>query len=256
MHQFTYDGTMAGLLTAVFEVYERKAAEAGIAKEGTAQPDAFAQRIPVMTDAVKARRVWAGLSRKLSPEALDQLWYCYLSELPGAEGNILAYVRYVFAEPGRKVEEDFGNAAVLWVAQTARRVWREKHRMEAFIRFEELGDGLYYAAIEPDFHVLPLIAPHFKSRYADQSWLIYDLRRKTGLHYDKGSEALTEVQLEWAEGGSGKPAAVALAPHEELYQALWKDYFKSTGIAARKNPQLHLRHVPLRYWKHLTEKKR
>lgn len=255
MLQLTYDGTMAGLLTAVFAIYERKAADAVIVKESAAIPDAFAQRIEVSTDAIKARRVWSGLSKKLSPDALDQIYYCYLSELPETEGHILAYIRYVFSNPGKKVEEDFGNASVLWVAQTARRVWREKHRMEAFIRFEELGDGLFYAAIEPDFHVLPLIAKHFRSRYADQSWLIYDLRRKQGLYYDKKSEALTEVQLEWAEGGSGKPSAEALAPNESLYQALWKDYFKSTGIASRKNPQLHLRHVPLRYWKHLTEKK-
>ncbi len=255
MLQLTYDGTMAGLLSAVFEVYERKAADAAIVKESHATPDAFAQRAPVTTNAIKARRVWIGLSKKLSPEALDQLWYCYLSELLEAEGHILAYIRYVFANPDKKIEEDFGNASVLWIAQTARRVWREKHRMEAFVRFEELGDGLFYAAIEPDFHVLPLIAKHFKSRYADQSWLIYDLRRKQGLHYNKDSELLTEVQLEWAEGGSGKPATDAFAPHEELYQALWKDYFKSTGIPARKNPQLHLRHVPLRYWKYLTEKK-
>jgi probable DNA metabolism protein len=254
MLQLVYDGTMAGLLSAVFEVYERKAAAATIVKSTAAVADAFAQRVEVVTDAIKARRVWKGLAGKLSQEALGQLYYCHLSELPETEAHILAYVRYVFDTSGQRVEEDFGNASVLWVSQTARKVWREKHRMEAFIRFQELGDGLFYAAMEPDYDVLPLLTCHFKSRYADQDWLIYDIRRKRGLHYSKSTEAVTEVQLEWIEGSNHIPSGDALAPHEDLYQALWKDYFKSTSIAARNNPKLHLRHMPLRYWKHLTEK--
>lgn len=256
MYQFIYDGSMAGFLTAIFDAFERKARQdAVIVRYDSGCRDVFAQPVAVGTDAIKARRVWKGLSQKLSPEALDQLYYCHLSELEQTEGQLLTYIRYVFEQPERKVEVDFGHPAVLWVAQTARKVWREKHRMEAFIRFQELGDGLYYAAIEPDYNVLPLLARHFSSRYADQDWLIYDLKRKQGLHYSKASATLSEVQLEWSEGNSGQPGKEALAEQEELYQVLWKDYFKSTGIPARKNPKLHLRHMPLRYWKYLTEKK-
>lgn len=143
---------------------------------------------------------------------------------------------------------------MLWIAQTARRVWREKHRMEAFVRFQELGDGMYYAVIEPDFDVLPLIAKHFRSRYADQRWLIYDARRKKGLHYDPVSEQLSDVDIELREGSRGSPEKEMLSQSEAGYQQLWKDYFKSTGIDARKNPVLHLKHVPHRYWKNLIEK--
>lgn len=255
MLQLVYDGTMAGLLTAVFEAYERRAADdAIIAPNTSAQPDAFAQPIEVVTDAVKSRRVWQGLAGKLSPDALDQLYYCYLSGLPGIEGIMLQYIRYAFSSTG-SIEEDFGHPAVLHIAKTAKRVWREKHRMEAFVRFNEIKGDLFYAFIEPDFNVLPLIAPHFRSRYADQSWLIYDGIRKYGLHYNKESESLEEVYLEWNDTSTpGKPTQDAMAPGEELYQQLWKDYFKSTGIASRANPRLHLRHIPHRYWRHLTEK--
>jgi probable DNA metabolism protein len=255
MLQLLYDGSMAGLLTAVFEAYERRAQEdATISPQLTAVPDAFAEKVEVVTDALKARRVWKGLGRHLSREALDQIYYCYLSEQPDAERHILSYINYAFAASGRKVEEDYGHASVLWVTQTARKVWREKHRMEAFVRFQELGDTLFYASIEPDYNVLPLIAKHFKSRYADQSWLIYDLRRKQGLHYDKLTEVLSEISLEQDSPGDMSPSPRMLAAHEQVYQALWQDYFKSTGIPARINPKLHLRHMPLRYWKHLTEK--
>jgi hypothetical protein len=34
--------------------------------------------------------------------------------------------------------------------------------MEAFIRFEQLKDGIYFAKIDPDFDVLTLIIRHLK----------------------------------------------------------------------------------------------
>lgn len=255
MSQIVYDGGMAGLLSAIFEAYERREQTTARIRPVTGfVPDVFATRVDVATDFQKARRVWKGLQRDLSPESLDHIWSCFLSEMPEREDQILAFIRYVFDNPGRPVDQDFGHPAVLWISQTARRVWREKHRMEAFVRFQELGDGLYYAVIDPDFDVLPLIAKHFRSRYADQRWLIYDSRRRKGLHYDPVTEHLSDVALEVREGSQGQPDDSALSETEGWYQELWKDYFKSTGIEARKNPVLHLRHVPHRYWKNLIEK--
>ena len=56
--------------------------------------------------------------------------------------------------------------------------------MEAFVRFKKTTDGLFLSLVRPDFNVLPLIQPHFKRRYQDQRWLIYDEQRKYGLYYD------------------------------------------------------------------------
>ncbi len=251
MVQLLYDGTMAGFLSAIFEAYDRKAENSAILVKAThASPDAFAQIIYIQTDVLKARRVWTGLAKKLSPGALESFYHCWLSEQPGIESTMLAYARYAFAS-SRSVEEDYGDKAVLEVAQTARKVWREKHRMEAFVRFRLLKDGIFFAAIEPDYDVLPIILPHFRNRYADQSWLIYDLRRKRGIYYNKDAGKVDEVEMEWLEGDSID------SPYDDSeagYQQLWKDYFRHTGIPERKNPKLHLRHIPLRYWRHLTEK--
>jgi probable DNA metabolism protein len=41
---------------------------------------------------------------------------------------------------------------------------------------------------------------------------------------------------------------------ESLYQELWKQYFDSVDIKARRNMKLHIQHVPKRYWKYLVEK--
>jgi probable DNA metabolism protein len=252
MTQVIYDGTMAGVLTAIFEVYDRRLDIVNISQGKELQQDAFAQRLEVVTDALKARRVWKGLLKKLPATTLDQFYYSFLSENEDIENLMLAYARYVFSSD-KNVSEDFGNNAVLAIVQTARKVWREKHRMEAFIRFQLLKDGLFYAAAEPDYNVLPIIIRHFRSRYADQDWLIYDARRRYGIHHQKNNHSVTEVRIDWSEEVRENSEA-AYEPHEPLYQMLWKDYFHATGIPARNNKKLHLQHMPVRYWKYLTEK--
>lgn len=253
MHTLVYDGTMVGLLSCIFEVYERKLTTVSITK-AVGQPDAFAAIINVSTDRSKAARVWKGLQKKLSGTGMEQFYHSYLSETEGIENWLLAYARYAFAFD-KPIEADFGHPAVLKIAQTARMVWREKHRMEAFVRFQLLKDGIYYSGIEPDHNVLPLILPHFRSRYADQHWLIYDIKRQYGIYYNKDTGQVEEVILEWKEQmQAGKPEMAIFEPEEEAYQQLWKAYFRHTGIAERKNLKLHVRHIPRRYWKYLTEK--
>ena len=128
--------------------------------------------------------------------------------------------------------------------------------MEAFIRFQRTKDDLYFATIAPDFNVLPLIASHFKDRYADQNWLIFDNRRRYGIHYDSATLKLVEVLVDLQKDTSGEFLSQSVCHEEEVeYQKLWKEYFDSVNIASRKNTKLHIRHVPARYWRYLTEKR-
>jgi probable DNA metabolism protein len=151
------------------------------------------------------------------------------------------------------METDYSHDAVLTINQTAKKVWREKHRMEAFVRFQKTGDGLYYAVIEPDYNVLPLIGRHFETRYANQQWLIYDAHRKYGIHYNGTYAVEVNIAFEETTAG-GKDVRHAYDATESIYQELWKQYFKSVNIPARKNTKLHVQHMPKRYWKYLPEK--
>lgn len=80
--------------------------------------------------------------------------------------------------------QNFADEDILKISKICKSVSRERHRMTAFVRFEKMQDDIYFAKIDPDFNVLPLIRKHFKDRYADQKWMIYDLRRHYGLLYD------------------------------------------------------------------------
>ncbi len=253
MQTVLYDGSFAHFLCAVFDVYEYRYADAEIVKESAFLGNMFASPHRAVSERAHSDRVWRGLEKKLSREALDDLYRCFLSELPGMENTLLRYIRHVFAS-SHAVETDFAHEAVITVVQTSRKVWREKHRMEAFVRFQQAADGLFFALVEPDHNVLPLIADHFASRYADQHWLIYDQRRNYGIHYN--GETVQDVQLSFSErAGGGKDVIAVYDEQEEAYQQLWQQYFKSVNIAARKNTKLHLQHMPRRYGKYLPEKR-
>lgn len=101
--------------------------------------------------------------------------------------------------------------------------------------------------------MLPLLPNFFKNRYRDQSCLFYDIKRDYGLLYNL--HTVQEVKLDKEESTSlSLDKSIEFSINEEFFQELWKQYFKSTNIVERKNLKLHLRHVPKRYWKYLTEK--
>jgi len=243
-HQLIYDGSFDGFLTAVFAVYEERLEVVSITPEAYFQAGFFAEGINVITDVKKAARVWKGLS-KFKNFRHDVYW-SFLSEIEGNELVLLKTIQYVLATSR---VTDYGHTQLLRTAQVRKMVGREKHRMEAFIRFQLTKDSIYFAHVEPDFNVLPLIATHFKNRYADQQWIIYDIKRSYGLYYDLFK--VTPMQMDFAENASDK---TIFTETEADYSSLWQNYFKSTTIKSRINLKLHIRHVPRRYWKYLNEK--
>lgn len=250
MTTLIYDGTFEGLLTAVFEIYEHRLTHVRMQKGEWHNTALFENIVKVVTDDSRAGRVLKGIKQKLSAQGIQRLYAAHMAEMEGEDDNLIGYIRHVFDSP-KNIEEDYGNKYVMRVSEIVRMVRRERHRMEAFIRFQELKDKTFYAAIEPDFNVLPLLIKHFRNRYADQKWIIYDIRRNYGLYYDLHDTQF--ISLDFATVNPGNVIS-AYNDDEAVYQDLWRNYFTSVNIPARKNTKLHLRHVPKRYWKHLTEK--
>jgi len=246
-----YDGTFEGLLCAVFEVYERRLINVKLQQGEWHSTALFEDVIQVITDEIRATRVLKGLKQKISAMGVQRLYAAHLAEMNGEETNLLSYIRYAFDTP-YNIEEDYGNRYVMRVSEIVRMVRREKHRMEAFVRFQKLKDETYYATVQPDFNVLPLLIRHFKSRYTDQKWIIYDIKRRYGIYYNLHNTEY--ISLDFATMSKPGDVIDAFCEDESIYQHLWKNYFTSVNIPSRKNTKLHVRHIPKRYWKHLTEK--
>ena len=81
MTVYVFDGTMDGLLTAVFDAFALKEQPEQLLAEGDALPLFCDHTYHVTSDEEKARRVWAGLEKKLTREALRLISVSWLSEL-------------------------------------------------------------------------------------------------------------------------------------------------------------------------------
>ncbi|QES88144.1 TIGR03915 family putative DNA repair protein [Rhizosphaericola mali] len=254
MIQYIYDGSFGGFLCCVFECFERREFDVQLITEKVFAPDFFALSKTIVSDKAKAKRVLDGLTKSLDASRAKDFFRVFLSEDPIAIQNALGLIIQIFQKK-ENILENYGEEKALYFSQTLKKVGRERHRMKAFIRFEKSSNGMFFAVIAPDFNVLPLIIDFFTKRYTDQTWLIYDEKRHYGILYDK--TGISEIEISELDANAIIPSneVVVLDLEEQKYQQLWKSYFKSTNIEARKNMKLHLRHVPKRYWRYLTEKK-
>lgn len=248
----TYDGSFEGLLSAIFESYALKIKQPTFRNKNNVSQQLFSQIIETEVNEEKYRRVKEKLRAILGKEGLYDLWKATLSEFDDIGDTLYGVIAYVLKE-NKNILNDYGHSNVLALQVILKKLNRERHRMTAFVRFELANDGIFNATIDPDFDVLPLIAGHFKKRYADQKWLIFDTARNYGIFYDL--HQVITVELHPSENDKS-PVVMKIGwdESEKEFQTLWQNYFKSTNIASRKNTKLHLQHVPRRYWKYLTEK--
>lgn len=253
MNLFVYDKSFEGLLTGVFDAYVWRQFPDHLLGEDEPLPLFYDAKYTIVTDQAKADRVWRGLQKRLSELALNGLMAAWLSEMPAVDELLFRYIRKAIDAP-KSIELNLGDPDVLAMAKIWKKVNNERLRVVQFLRFQKTVDGTYFAAVQPLYNVLPMVTGHLKERFADQVWLVYDLKRQYGYYYDL--KEITEVQLD-ALGELGQTGLLEKAmmdPDESLYQQLWKTYFQSIAIQQRLNPRLHRRELPVRFWRFLPEK--
>ena len=250
---FRYDKTFEGLLTAIFDAYSiKRFPDVLLAAEDTS-PLFYDEIITVVTDEERSSRVWKGLQKKLSASALTSLTTCWLSELPEIDLVLFRYIHKAIDAP-RSIELNFGDPDVLELSKVWKKVNNERLRVMQFLRFQKAADGTYFAALKPLYNVISLVIPYLQDRFADQKWLLYDLKREYGYYYNR--QKVDEVRFE-TKGThllTGKLDQQLMAEDEQLFQQLWRTYFKTIAIKERINPKLHRQNLPVRFWKYLTEK--
>ena len=246
-----HDGSFEGFLSTIFEIYAQRIEPGDIEASGMSN-DIFQARIVIKTDISKAERVMKGLLDKSSKAHLQFLHRCFLSEEPGVEMKLLHPIRKILRGKAEELK-NYADPVMMHLHTLYKKVGRETHRMHAFVRFQELKDGLFVSMIQPDFNVLPLIGYHFRERYPGMRWFIYDLSRKYGLYHE--NRLLTYRTLENSPIKADRRLSEEILAEGELeFQDWWRAYFKSVNIPERRNDRLHRQHVPKRYWPFLIEK--
>ena len=245
MTHLLYDSSFEGFLTAVFITFERRYSQVIITPEYRHTPTLWDEEERVYTDPTKAQRVLNKVKTIWGTEGVTIVLQAFLSEEIAIENHLLEAIRLMIQYPEANILENYGHKAIAHIRKAAKSVGREVHRVKEFVRFEQVGT-LYFAKIVPQYDVLPLVIPHFKARFSDQEWVLFDPDRAYGFYYDL-KEVISFTPADKNFGKTSQPS--------NDYEQLWKTYFQHINITERKNTRYQLRSMPKRYWQYLPETK-
>ena len=155
----------------------------------------------------------------------------------------LLYAMLVRLRDQPRLIDDHTDPLLRRIEELAKAVRRDVHKMRAFLRFRELGEGdgapRFVAWFEPEHHIVRINAAFFVRRFATMRWSI--LTPDLSIHWD--GETLTE-----APG-----ATKADAPQGDPLEETWKTYYASIFNPARVKIGAMLKEMPKKYWKNMPE---
>ncbi len=251
---YFYDGSFEGFLTVVFEAFRCKQEPEAIIPTRSNIQIPMGEQVTIPRDDQKADRVWMAIKKKTNKKNARMLNIAFFAQEAQKEMLLWRYLKKVFtcSDPGfyqNMLDEDVNG-----VVDMARRVKREVHRFQGFVRFEKSVDGIYFAPIDPDHDIVRLLTSHFKARYADQPWVIYDTKRNYGIYFD--TEKVLEVVIDDPnfDINTGNLKDHAKDHDQDHYRHMWQAYYDAINIIERKNHRQMKNYMPKRYWKYLPEK--
>lgn len=243
----SYDSTFDGFLSVVFEIYRQRLSVGDIQPDRVegAAGDLFMHPFRIETSMEAAARIRRAIVNAASDDVLKLLETAYKSEEAGVEMKMLMYLRKLFSGVDPNYGKNVATEEMLPLYKIAQSVRHEAGNMLGMVRFSRTDDGIYFAEIEPKYDILGMMIPHFRGRFANERWAIYDSQRKYGAFYDGGK--VVEIVVPNLD-------ALKEASPADAFTQMWKDYYNAIAIAERENPRLLRRCLPVRYWKHLPER--
>ena len=244
MKEFIYDSTFEGLLTVIFYAYPCKE-KCIITKNKNYIPSLLNEIKEIKTETDKFNRVYNSIKNKLSINTLQNIYYLYLSEIQNCDTLILKYIKLCFSY-GDKINLAKNNDIILLVDKYCRKVTLEAQRICGFVRFKEISPLTFYASIEPDHNILPLIMNHFTKRFSNQNFIIHDTKRNIAIIYNKELSIISDFSYEYYK-------KLISSNKSSEFELLWKTFYKAINISDRKNLKQRNGYMPKRYWKNLNE---
>ncbi len=281
---YAYDGTLEGLLSAIFAAYERHENPTDVVPESRLQPRLGQRVAAIPTNMSHAARVLRGVKRACGWRAAHAVKQASCSDEPDAGTAVYRFVRYAMDEqkhrncercrkrsscPGRsgagpcpkmrgRALSDITHPAVERLFRISRSISQECEHLRQFVRFQHLrgesegddtGTEVWFARVNPKASVVPLVMDHFVERLGVQPFIIYDEVHELAGVYDGGDWHLV------ATAGQGDLARALPDPtaDEALFSEAWRTFYRSVSVDARYHPELRRQFMPKRFWKNLTE---
>lgn len=240
---YLYDGTFDGLLTIVFDSYLNKILPQKIYSINEYTANFLDNNILISTNYEKSQRIFNGIEKNICFEALYNSYNAFLSNEPNKEIYILKYLCDGF-DLGPKINNMLTISYVFKVINMRKRSLGECHRLKGLLRFQEIGNNIYYASIHPDNNIIEPLGHHFIRRLPNQNFIIHDKNRNLCFIYDcKEYKIIDSKNIKIPD----------ISENEKKYQELWKIFFKTISIKERKNSKCQMQYMPKKYWKDLIE---
>ncbi len=238
---FTYDGSADGFYSVVFDAFVLKTLPIDIVMEGEEIPFLLDVH-PVETSLEHAKRVRAGITKKISPKTLEMVEKALLFDGPHKEMSIMVYLWDAFNSGGHNRGKAIDEEKLNHVFEMCVSVNSEAEHIRQFTRFKDVN-GTLVAEIHPKHFVLPLIRTFFGARIKNETFMIYDAEHGAALIHTPDKTSIIPVEsLELPQDSE-----------DEFYSELWKSYYRHIAIASRYNPTCRRSHMPKRFWQYLPE---
>lgn len=263
VHVLVHDGGLEGFLSAVFESFRLRLGVERVESRGRQTVGLFEVEHRVETDPDHAGRVLAGIHARGGSEMVSMVRAALLSEIDGIETVVWRYLSKVFGRSADASDRSIALFGGSWrnvldpdmhaTLDAANKTCHEAHRFQGFVRFSKAPDGSLFSVIAPDHDILPLLAPHFLSRFPGEPWSIFDERRGRCLRRTGNEAQILEVDRRNLPRDTREIRKV-VGEGEEVFLDLWKVYYEAINIAQRANPKLLRRNLPVKYWRYLPER--
>ena len=238
---YRYDGSFAGFLSCIFQAYLHREAPACFLTGEDERLTLWIERA-VDTHQGEARRVYRWLGKVLGREGRRLLSLGFLSCMPQRELRLWEFLQ-MGCQRGPAAAGDLADPRVAALRRAVLQAQHEAHQFKGFVRFSQL-EGTLVSEISPKNQVLPLLRPHFRSRYPGERLVIWDKVHRQALFSAPEGWAIVPLE-EFRSGGAGE--------EEQAYRRLWRRFYEAVSIEGRDNPKCRMTHMPKRFWADLTE---
>ena len=236
-----YDGSFEGFLSLVYEVYYKKLKPTKIYKT-LLNEIIFEEILEIQTSEENSTKVLKAIKTKFPKPIVEKILNIFMCDSRAFEVALLEFIIIGFKDT--KQLFNINNSSVFYLSNLEKELFKNVHKMYAFVRFEELDDDTLYAKLECKFNVVYFLAKHFLKRFNNQNFIIHDINRKIAFIKTKDDYSIQEVAF------FDEPNYSA---NEEKFQKLWKRFFKGVTIEERINPKLQQQLVPLIYRTYMSE---
>jgi len=246
---FTCNDGYEDMMTCIYDAWSARLGhnQIRLKAEPIGNLELFCEYRHIEKDPEKTAKVIRSIQKKISWEAYQMVYRCAMSSHPNKLDAIYRFLILGFAY-GSSVTHMLKETAVITVFEINRRVANEAHLSIEFMRFSNTKENILVSHIEPKSNVLTLVAPYFSDRMPSENWMIVDDARSMAIVHPSDENyyltPLTEKETLYLNTQTDT---------EDSYAGLWKEFFKTIGIEARKNYKCQRTMLPLWHRKNMTE---